>query len=183
MSNEENRISWNRFSEYYQSIKYISLNDIHYGPYAPGEKELKVLGDLKGLKCLEIGCGGRQISIVLSKWGAEDVIGLDISEKQLEYAQALAKKENVDVTFIRGNMEDLSKFNDSSFDLVISVHAMSYVEDINKVISETSRILKANGNFVFCVLHPIQIVLWEALEEKSFDKIYPYFKTTRYKWD
>ena len=58
MSNEENRISWNRFSEYYQSIKYISLNDIHYGPYAPGEKELKVLGDLKGLKCLELGCVG-----------------------------------------------------------------------------------------------------------------------------
>jgi len=80
-------------------------------------------------------------------------------------------------------MEDLSRFNDSSFDLVISVHAMSYVEDISKVISETSRILQVNGNFVLCVLHPIQIVLWEALEEKSFDKIYPYFKTTRDLWD
>ncbi|UCE13205.1 MAG: class I SAM-dependent methyltransferase [Candidatus Heimdallarchaeota archaeon] len=183
MSNEENRLSWNRLSEYYQSSTYISLDDIHYGPYSPGEKELNIIGDVTGLDCLELGCGGGQISIVLAKWGANKVIGLDISDKQLEFAQSLAKKADVDVTFIRRNMENLSLFEESSFDLVISVHAISYVENILNVISETFRVLRTSGRFVFCTLHPIQFVLWEALEENTFEKIYPYFTSTRDSWD
>ena len=183
MSNEENRLSWNRLSDFYQSSKSITLNDIHYGPYSPGEKHYKLLGDVKGLKCLELGCGGGQISIVLSKWGASEVIGLDISEKQLEFARSLAQKESVDVTFIRENMEDLSRFDDNTFDLVISSHAIGYVENINNVILEVHRVLRANGKFVFCCLHPFHPVIWEALEEQSFDKVSSYFTSTRDIWD
>ena len=183
MSNKENQISWNRLSEYYQSSRYISLNDVHYGPYSPGEQYYKLLGDVKGLKCLELGCGGGQNSIVLKKWGAGEVVGLDISEKQLEYAQSLAEKENVDVTFIRENMENLSRFNDNYFDLVISVHAISYVENINRVISEAYRVLQTEGKFVFCSLHRFHPVIWEAIEEQSFDKISSYFSDARDTWD
>ncbi len=183
MTNEENRLSWNRLSEYYQSNTYISLDDIHYSPYSFGEKELRIIGNVKGLDCLELGCGGGQISIVLAKWGARKVIGLDISENQLDFAQSFAKKENVDVTFIRQDMEDLSRFEKYSFDLVVSVHAISYVENINNVISEAFRVLRFQGRFVFCVLHPLQCVLWEALEETNLSKIRPYFSTSRDTWD
>ncbi|MHA1968441.1 MAG: class I SAM-dependent methyltransferase [Candidatus Hodarchaeales archaeon] len=183
MSNEENRLSWNRLSDFYQSSKTISLNDIHYGPYSPGEKHYKLLGDVKGLKCLELGCGGGQISIVLSKWGASQVVGLDISEEQLEFARSLAKKENVDVTFIRENMEDLSRFNDNTFDLIISSHAIGYVENIKNVIREVHRVLRKDGKLVFCILHPFHPVIWEALEERTFGKISSYFNSERDIWD
>jgi ubiquinone/menaquinone biosynthesis C-methylase UbiE len=119
--------------------------------------------------------GGSHISIVLAKWGARKVIGLDISEKQLDFAQSLAEKANVDVTFIRQDMEDLSRFEKNSFDLVVSVHAISYVENINNVILEVFRVLRSQGRFVFCVLHPLQYVFWDALEDTTLDKIRPYF--------
>ncbi|MFX0085824.1 MAG: class I SAM-dependent methyltransferase [Candidatus Hodarchaeota archaeon] len=183
MTNEENRLSWNRLSEYYQSNTHISLDDIHYSPYSFGELKLRIIGDVKGLDCLELGCGGGQISIVLAKWGARKVIGLDISENQLDFAQSLAKKSNVDITFIRQDMEDLSRFEKCSFDLVISVHAISYVENFKNVISEAFRVLRPQGRFVLCVLHPFQYVLWEALEETNFGKIRPYFSTSRDTWD
>lgn len=183
MSNEDNRLSWNRLSEHYQSSTYISLDDIHYGPYSPGERHFKLIGSVKGLDCLELGCGGGQISVVLAKWGASKVIGIDISDKQLEFAQSLARKEDVDVTFIRQTMEDLSIFTNNSFDLCISVHAISYAENINRIFSETARVLRPSGKFVFCILNPIQFVLWEALEENSFEMIIPYFTTTRDIWD
>lgn len=182
MSNEENRLSWNRLSEYYQANTYISLDDVHYGPYMPGEKDLNIIGEVTGLNCLELGCGGGQISIVLAKWGAR-VVGLDISENQLDFAQRLAKSANVNVTFIRQDMEDLSLFKDHSFDLVISVHAISYVGSVDNVFLETFRVLRTPGKFVLCILHPIQFVLWEALEENSLEKVYSYFSSTRDYWD
>jgi cyclopropane fatty-acyl-phospholipid synthase-like methyltransferase len=65
---------------------------VHYGPISPGESELKLLGDVKCKDVLEIGCGGGQNTIVLSKKGAKS-IGLDISEEQIKYARKLARRE------------------------------------------------------------------------------------------
>jgi hypothetical protein len=59
LSNEENRLSWNRLSEYYQSNTFISLDDIHYSPYGLGEQKLRIIEDVSGLDCLELGCGGK----------------------------------------------------------------------------------------------------------------------------
>ena len=100
---------WNIISRFYQAKTTISLEDVHYGPISPGESELKLLGNVKGKKILEIGCGGGQNSIVLAKWGAKPV-GLDLSEVQIKHAQKLAKKEHVSVAFHVGNMEDPSAF-------------------------------------------------------------------------
>lgn len=183
MSNEYNRESWNRLSDYYQETTRISLEDVHYGPYSPGERKLKVIGSVKGLEILELGCGGGQNSIVLAKWGAKKVKGLDQSEAQLDYAKSLALTQNVEVDFIQGNMEDLSAFEDKSFDLIISSHALSYVEHPEKVFNESARVLRKNGRIVICILHPMMIVIWEALEEKSWKKIRSYFSEERDLWD
>ncbi len=183
MSNENNRQSWDKLSEYYQSSTGISLTDIHYAPYSPGEKDLKVIGDVRGLDVIELGCGGGQIAIVLSKMRAKSVTALDISEQQLIHAQKLANRENVSITFQQGDMEDLSAFQEESFDLVISIHAISYVRDVQRVFTEIGRILRKNGRVVICTIHPLQYVLWEALEEDSLTKIQSYFSNESSSWD
>ncbi|MHA1975497.1 MAG: class I SAM-dependent methyltransferase [Candidatus Hodarchaeales archaeon] len=183
MSNEKNRQSWNKLSEYYQSSTGISLTDIHYAPYSPGEKKIKIIGDVKGLDVVELGCGGGQIAIVLSKMGANSVTALDISDQQLAHARKLAERENTDITFHQGDMEILSEFHDSSFDLIVSVHAISYVSNLQNVFSEISRILRPNGRVVICTIHPLQYVLWEALEENSMEKIQSYFSSDPSSWD
>ena len=148
LNNTQNQESWNAILKSYQGEKRISLDNVHYGPVAPGERELELLGDVKGKKVLELGCGGGQNSIVLTKWGAE-VIGIDISEFQLEHANGLAKKEKVKVTFIQGRMEDLGQFKSNTFDIVISSHAIGYVDDLKVVFKETERVLKPEGFLVF----------------------------------
>jgi ubiquinone/menaquinone biosynthesis C-methylase UbiE len=182
MSNEKNRESWDRLSEYYQNTISISLEDVHFGPYGLGEKALHVIGEVKGLDILEIGCGGGQNSIVLAKWGAKTVQGLDQSEKQLEYARKLAQSQNVKIIFVKGNMEDLSVFKDASFDLILSSHALSYVEHLQRVFMESARVLRDNGRIVICILHPIMITTWEAIEKGSLERIRCYFSEERDIW-
>ena len=97
---------------------------------------------------------GGQNAIVLSKSGAKST-GFDISEEQIEYARKLAKREGVNVPFHVGNMEDLGMFHNESFDVVLSSCAIGYVENLRKTFREVFRILRKNGLFVFCVVHPI----------------------------
>ena len=127
---------------------------------------------------------GGQNSIVLAKQGAARVTGIDLSEAQLEHAKKLAESEGVSVRFIHGNMEDLSAFESNSFDLVLSSHAIGYVEDLQAVIAETARVLRAPSGFlVFCVGHPIRNVIGDALEEGKLELVRSYFDPDRAVWD
>ncbi|MFX1270545.1 MAG: class I SAM-dependent methyltransferase [Promethearchaeota archaeon] len=183
MSNKRNEESWDKLSDHYQAAQIISLENIHYNAYGPGERELGIIGNVKGLDVLEVGCGGGQNSIVLAKWGAKSVVGLDQSDKQLEYARRVADSVGVDVSFIKSDMEDMSVLEDATFDLIVSMHAMNYVSDIQKVFNECSRVLRVGGRFVTCMSHPIWLVFGEAMELNDLSKIVNYFKDEREIWD
>ena len=51
---------WDRQSAAYQDVANLPTNVAHYGPDIPTEAELRLLGDLRGKKVLELGCGGAQ---------------------------------------------------------------------------------------------------------------------------
>ena len=145
---------WNKISKAYQENIRVSLEDVHYGPISPGERELRLLGNVKGKDVLEIGCGGGQNSIVLAKWGAKSA-GFDISEEQIKRARKLAKEQKVKVTFYLGNMENMDMFPDGNFDIVLSSCAIGYSENYGQTFREAFRVLRRRGIFVFCVVHPI----------------------------
>lgn len=61
------------------------VNDITYLPH---EESLKLLGDLNGQKVLNYGVGeGASTDWILQR-GAQEVIGIDISEKMIERARS-----------------------------------------------------------------------------------------------
>ena len=62
----------------YQADSRIALDDVHYAPFAPGERFYRLMGDVSGKRILELACGGAQNSVALSRWGA-DVVALDFS--------------------------------------------------------------------------------------------------------
>jgi SAM-dependent methyltransferase len=150
---ELNSRGWNTISSNYQAETYISTDDVHYGPLGLGERSLGLLGDVKGKKVIEIGCGGGQNAIVLAKWGAE-VVGIDPSAEQLEFARNLSAREGVEVGFEEGVAEDLGIFTTGSFDIAISSFAFDYVTDLDLALREAHRVLASNGVLVFCLSHP-----------------------------
>ena len=151
---------WNNTSSYYQNTFDIPVDDIYYGPFCPTEKELKIIDidNIKNKKVLELGCGGGQCSIFLSKNGAI-CSGIDISEKQIQYAIKLAEKNDIKIDYYVGSGESLSQFKDNEFDIVLSVFAMQYINNLDKCLSEVSRILKNGGRFIFSLDHPFYSVI------------------------
>jgi ubiquinone/menaquinone biosynthesis C-methylase UbiE len=171
---EQNRAGWNTVSASYQASTRISTDDVHYGPLAPGERELGLLGNVAGKRILEVGCGGGQNAIALARWGAT-CVGVDPSAAQLTHARRLAQEIGVTVQFLDGIAEDLAAFPDESFDLVLSSYAFDYVADLKQAYREAWRVLKPGGPFVFCLSHPwFQAVGWHLAGDPEAPDIQDY---------
>jgi SAM-dependent methyltransferase/ADP-ribose pyrophosphatase YjhB (NUDIX family) len=149
----DNRAAWNAISRAYQDEKQISVEQLTYGARCPGEDELRLLGDVAGLRAIVLGCGGGQDCIVLAKKGAQ-VIGVDLSDKQIEYGRRLAEREGVLVTLVQGNVEELRGVEDETQDLALSIHALNYVERIDRAFAEAYRVLRRGSAFVMSLHHP-----------------------------
>ena len=158
MTEKEIKKWWEETSKNYQEKSKIGTSSAHYGPFAPDEKRLKLLGNVKGKKILELGCGGGQCSIAFAKQGAK-CTGIDISKEQLKFAENLAKKNKVNVNFIQGSFQDLKKIKPNSHDIVFSAFALQYSPDLEKALKQVYRILRKRGLFVFSFDHPFYSVL------------------------
>lgn len=155
---------WNIDAAAYQKRHKISTDYVHYGPSCPVEKDLNLLGPVKGKKIIELGCGGGQNSIALAKRGAI-CTGVDISDEQIKFAEKLTKKNKVKVKFIRGDIQNLNMIKSKSYDIAISMFAFDWVQSLDKTFEEAHRVLKDKGLFVFSMGHPFFNCLGEEIEE------------------
>lgn len=165
MSVSAAQVTWDRLSADYQARHGFVTDSAHYGPWAPCEDELRLLGDVRGRHILELGCGGGQSSIAFARQGAV-ATGLDISDAQLAYARQLAAAEKVAVQFVQGTAEDLSAFASGDWDIIFSTYALHYVADLPRCLAECSRVLHAGGSFVFSLDHPLRDCFFDAEEDE-----------------
>lgn len=121
---------------------------------------LSLIGEVKGLKVLDLGCGPGRYSKILADMGAA-VHGIDLSPKLVERA----KKEFPEIDFQVADIESIP-FPDQTFDLVVAPLVLQYVEDWAKTFSEVRRVLKAEGGkFIFSSTNPFM----EVRERLEFD--------------
>ena len=97
---------------------------------------------VKNKKILDIACGVGYGCKILVDGGASFVIGGDISDESINYANNHYKSEKNE--FIKQNLEKLD-FEDKAFDCVISFETLEHIKEQKKVISELSRIIKPGG--------------------------------------
>ena len=151
----KSRQYWNELASEYQEETFISTDDFHYGPMIPGENQLKLLPKkLKGLKCLEIGCGAAQNSIFLAKKGAI-CTAFDIAEMQLAIALELIRKEKVKLQLLRFSMDNSWSKIENTFDLIHSTFGLCFSKNPAKIIKKVATLLENNGTFIFSLEHPI----------------------------
>jgi ubiquinone/menaquinone biosynthesis C-methylase UbiE len=144
-----------------------------FGPGAPTDDDLGLLGDLDGKRAIELGCGGAQFGIAVSKRGA-DVTGIDVSEEQLSYARTLAAEHDQDVELIHGSVTDMPMIADESYDLAFSAFAFQWVEDLEACFEEAYRVLRPGGKLVYSVDHPY----YKIFEPESHELAASYFGET-----
>jgi SAM-dependent methyltransferase len=178
----KNRRYWEAESERYQREHASQLGGDApvWGVWAIPEARLKVLGDVRGLRVLELGCGGGQWSRWLVAAGARPV-GLDLSLNQLRHASGLLGRRAGSVPLVTADAER-TPFADESFDVVMCDHGAMTFADPYRTVPEAARVLRPGGLFAFSHASPIQFVCWDDSEDRVTERLAKDYFGMR-KWD
>lgn len=123
------------------------------------------LKEIRGKKVLCLaGAGGLQAPL-LACAGAEVTV-LDLSNKMLDKDREIAARENLQMRIIKGNMCDLSMFEDGVFDYIINPPSLMYVPDVSVVFRECCRMLRRGGVFIMMAPSPVNY-LCDYVEDKD----------------
>jgi SAM-dependent methyltransferase len=105
------------------------------------------LGDVRGLRVLDYGCGHGMAGVVLARRGAR-VCAFDLSPAYLAEARARARANGAAVAFVQSDGERLP-FADGSFHRVWG-NAVLHHLDLRRAGRELFRVLAPGGLAVFC---------------------------------
>jgi 2-polyprenyl-6-hydroxyphenyl methylase / 3-demethylubiquinone-9 3-methyltransferase len=100
-----------------------------------------------GLRALDIGCGGGFLAEEFAALGCQ-VTGIDPSPASIATARAHAAGRRLRIDYRVGTGEHLPA-PDSDFDLAYCCDVLEHVSDVDRVISETARVLKPGGLYLF----------------------------------
>lgn len=114
----------------------------------------ELCGDVRGKDIVDLGCGEGYCARILMENGAASLHGIDISQKMIEAAQAVAG-EDTRYHYQTGTVTDLP-FEANRFDLALGVFVFNYLDIAQSLqtMKEAWRVLKPGGLFVFSVPHP-----------------------------
>ncbi|MYL57594.1 methyltransferase domain-containing protein [Virgibacillus halodenitrificans] len=121
---------------------------------------------LEGLKVLCLASGGGQQAPVLAAAGAEVTV-TDISKKQLEKDEMVARRDGLSLRTVQGDMSDLSDFEDEYFDIVVNPVSNLFVKDVKPVWKEVSRVLKNKGILIAGFTNPLLWIFDDNQERKG----------------
>lgn len=97
----------------------------------------------KGLRILDIGCGGGLLCEPMARLGAE-VVGADASETNIEVAKLHAAEAGVRVDYRAETAEALAEKGET-FDVVLNMEVVEHVADINLFIEKCAQMLRPGG--------------------------------------
>ncbi len=148
--------AWNRVARREQSSDGPSTDTVHYGPGLAPERELRLLGDVRGKRVLDLGCGTGQAAIALARQGAT-VIAVDASADQIDVARERAARAEVRIEWHRGDLADLAFLNADSIDIAFSAYTLGEIDDLSRLFRQVHRVLRHHGPFVFSHEHPLAL--------------------------
>lgn len=109
------------------------------------------LPDLSGLDVLGLGAAGGRHGPILAALGA-NVTVLDFSRSMLEHDRMVIQRDQLAMTAVEGNIDDLSRFEPGSFDLIVNPCSSCFVLDVRRMWREAHRVLRRGGALLagFC---------------------------------
>lgn len=111
------------------------------------------VGDVAGQDVLCLAGGGGQQSAAFALLGARVTV-MDLSPAQLERDQQAAAHYGYAVTTEAGDMRDLARFADASFDIVCNPYSLNFVPDARAVFNGVARVIRPGGLYFFNCANP-----------------------------
>ncbi len=135
---------------------------------------------LKGLKILDIGCGGGLLCEPMARLGAE-VTGVDASERNISIAKIHAEQSGLEINYLATTSEELAAKGEQ-FDVVLNMEVVEHVADVPLFLKSCSDLVKPGGlmfiatinrtakAYALAILGAEYILRWLPKGTHSFEK-------------
>jgi ubiquinone/menaquinone biosynthesis C-methylase UbiE len=142
--NQSNSTGWGGVADWYD--EHLSSGKSYHETLV-WPNLIRLLGDIKSKKILDLACGQGFFAHKLSELGAE-VTGVDISPELID----IAKKGRG--SFLISPAHDLSKLGEQKFDHIINILAIDNIADVGEMLKECARVLEIGGVMHIVLNHP-----------------------------
>ena len=187
--------------EYYaEHGEFLGDDDFVWGPEGLREADAHLLGDVRGRRVLEIGCGAAQCSRYLAGLGAQVVAtdlsggmlrkGLDLNRRVRSRQASGPADAPASVPLSPGSPAPVPlaqcdaaalPFREAAFDIVFTAYGViPFVADSALVMRECARVLRPGGRLVFSTTHPIRWAFADDPGPEGLVARLPYFDRTPY---
>ena len=106
---------------------------------------------LKGIRLLDVGCGGGLLSEPMSRMGAQ-VLGLDPAPASIEIAKSHAEETGAEADYRQGTVEELLH-EGVAFDVVLAMEVIEHVPDPAAFVAAATRLVAPGGIFLASTLN------------------------------
>ncbi len=152
--NQEVKDIWNQNADFWDEMMGNEGNDFHKYLIEPTQERLLNL-QLEEL-VLDVACGNGQFSRRMAQAGAR-VVAFDFSQGLIERAKARTIQDAGRIQYMVMDATDTDRLMDlgkQRFDAAVCTMALMDIAVIEPLIWSLARLLRADGRFVFSVLHP-----------------------------
>ena len=106
------------------------------------------LKPFKGLKVLDIGCGGGLVCEPMARLGAQ-ITGIDADGEAIGVARVHAHRSGLAVNYLHGAAEDL----DDRYDVVLALEVIEHVASARAFVESVSHLVQPGGLVIFSTLN------------------------------
>lgn len=134
------------------------------------DRDLKTPEPFKGLRILDIGCGGGLLAEPMARLGA-DVIGADAAERNIPVAQVHAEQSGLTIDYRHTTAENMAA-DGEQFDVVLNMEVVEHVASPIDYLTACQTLLKPGGlhicstinrnpkSYVMAIVGAEQIMRW-----------------------
>ena len=112
----------------------------------------RIVGDLRGKRILDVGCGGGILSESMAASGAR-VTGIDLSDKALGVARLHKLESGADVEYRLVAAETLAAESPGAYDVVTCMEMLEHVPEPASVVAAVATLVKPGGTVVISTLN------------------------------
>lgn len=137
---------------------------------------------LKGLRILDIGCGGGLLCEPMTRLGAS-VTGVDALEKNLKTAKTHAEQMGLEIDYRHGTIEQMVQSDESLFDAVLNMEVIEHVAnppdfmiDCGAMVREGGLMICSTINrtmkaFLFAIVGAEYVLRWLPRGTHQYEKL------------
>jgi SAM-dependent methyltransferase len=172
---EDNRIGWNEGAEAYEAdlesrVKFLREGGTNF--VAPEYEYLRDLG-IWCQRAIHLQCAGGTDTLSLWNLGAQEVIGVDISDRMIEVARRKSQALGAPAEWYRCDVLDTPHEFDGTADLVYTGRgAICWIHELDRWAAVIERLLKPGGKFYLFEGHPICSLFDITASEYRLDPVH-----------